>query len=130
MIKMEYGMTSLYERLGGEKAVNVAVDLFYKKIYADKDLLPFFDNIDRDKQAEKQRAFLTMAFGGDAEYNGKDMRTAHAHLVKRGLNEEHFNKVVAYLGETLSELGIDQDKIQEAATVAQSVKNDVLNIEA
>ena len=121
-------MTSLYERLGGENAIKVAVDLFYKKVYGDKDLQPFFENVDRLKQSEKQRAFLTMAFGGSSDYSGKDMRQAHAHLVKRGLNESHFDKVVSYLGETLSELGIDPDKIQEAATVAQSVKDDVLNI--
>lgn len=121
-------MSSLYERLGGEAAVSAAVNIFYDKVYQDQDLAPFFEGVAQDTQAAKQKAFLTMAFGGTTAYEGKDMRMAHAHLVKRGLNEDHFNKVVAYLGETLSELGVDIEMIEEAASIAQSVKSDVLNL--
>lgn len=41
------------------------------------------------KQAAKQKAFLTMAFGGPNNYSGADMRNAHAHLVAKGLNDSH-----------------------------------------
>ncbi len=38
-----------------------------------------------DKQVNKQIAFMTMAFGGPHNYTGRDLRTAHARLVERGL---------------------------------------------
>jgi hemoglobin len=46
-----------------------------------------------DAQRAKQKSFLTMVFGGPHEYTGKDMRTAHAPLVEKGLNDSHFDAV-------------------------------------
>ena len=91
-------MASLYERIGGEAAVNAAVDIFYKKVLGDKRINGFFESLDMAAQANKQKAFLTMVFGGPNKYTGKDMRASHAHL---GLTEEHFNAVVENLAATL-----------------------------
>jgi len=117
-------MSSLYERIGGEAAVNAAVDIFYDKIIADERTRVFFENLDMAAQAQKQKAFLTMVFGGPNEYTGKDMRSAHAHL---GLNDEHFDAVVELLAGTLAELGVGEADIGEVAEIAASVKDDVLN---
>lgn len=117
---------SLYDRLGGEAAVNAAVDIFYRKVLNDHRINRFFDNSDMDKQIAKQRAFLTMAFGGPNNYTGKDMRTAHAKMVDNGLNEDHFNAVMEHLGATLTELKVPADLIAEAAAIAESTRNDVL----
>lgn len=117
---------SLFNRLGGEAAVNAAVDIFYRKVLNDHRINRFFTNSDMDKQIAKQRAFLTMAFGGPNNYSGKDMRTAHAKLVDIGLNEDHFNAVMEQLGATLTELKVPADLIAEAAAIAESTRNDVL----
>ncbi len=117
---------SLYERIGGEAAVDAAVDVFYRKVLADDRINKFFEGVDMDKQAAKQKAFLTFAFGGPANYSGKDMRDGHAHLVAKGLNDSHFDAVMENLGATLKELGVADDLITEAAAIAESVRNDVL----
>lgn len=117
---------SLYDRLGGEAAVNAAVDIFYRKVLNDYRINRFFDNSDMDRQIAKQRAFLTMAFGGPNKYTGKDMRAAHARLVDMGLNEDHFNAVMEHLGATLTELKVPANLIAEAAAIAESTRNDVL----
>ncbi|MCB1616623.1 MAG: group 1 truncated hemoglobin [Pseudomonadales bacterium] len=117
-------MSNLYERIGGEAAVNAAVDVFYKKVLADDRINSFFENLDMAAQAAKQKAFLTMVFGGPNNYSGKDMRAAHAHL---GLKEAHFDAVVELLAATLSELGVCAEDITEIAGIAASVKDDVLN---
>lgn len=117
---------SLYERIGGEAAVNAAVELFYRKVLNDYRINRFFDDADMDKQIAKQKAFFTMAFGGPNNYTGQDMRNAHAHLVKAGLNEDHFNAVMEHLGATLTELNVPSDLIAEAAAIAESTRNDVL----
>lgn len=117
-------MSSLYERLGGEGAVDAAVDIFYRKVLADERISHFFDTVDMDRQRAKQKAFLTYAFGGPNSYSGKDMRAAHA---KMNLTEVHFDAVMENLGATLQELNVPAEMIGEAAAIALSVKNDVLN---
>ncbi|NRB38555.1 MAG: group 1 truncated hemoglobin [Pseudomonadales bacterium] len=117
-------MTTLFERIGGEDAVDAAVDIFYEKVLADDRISSFFENLDMVAQANKQKKFLTMAFGGPNDYTGKDMRAGHAHL---GLNEEHFNAVVENLAATLTQLGVADSDIGEVAKIANSVKDDVLN---
>lgn len=119
---------TLYEQLGGEAAVNAAVDIFYRKVLNDHRINRFFDNTDMDKQAAKQKAFLTMAFGGPNNYSGVDMRRAHAHLVKNlGLDDSHFDAVVENLATTLQELNVPNALIQQVAAIAESTRNDVLD---
>lgn len=117
---------TLFERIGGEAAVNAAVDVFYRKVLADDRIKQFFEGIDMDKQFAKQKAFLTMAFGGPSNYTGEDMRKGHAHLVKQGLNDSHFDAVMENLGAAMEELNVPQELIAEAAGIAESTRNDVL----
>ena len=117
---------SLYEQIGGEAAINAAVDLFYRKVLADNRISKFFDGTDMDRQRAKQKAFLTLALGGPSNYSGKDMRAGHAHLVAKGLNDSHFDAVMENLGATLTELGVPGNLIAQAAAIAESTRNDVL----
>ena len=118
---------SLYEKLGGAAAVEAAVDLFYKKVLADDRINGFFEGIDMDAQIAKQRAFLTMAFGGPHEYTGKDLRIGHAHLVSQGLDDEHFDAVAEDLKITLEEMGVAADLIDEVMALVSTTRDDVLN---
>ncbi|QSA95494.1 group 1 truncated hemoglobin [Methylococcus sp. EFPC2] len=117
---------SLYAKLGGEAAVNAAVDIFYRKVLTDGRISRFFEGVDMDKQAAKQKAFLTMAFGGPHNYTGLDMRRGHAQLVAQGLNDSHFDAVIEDLGATLRELKVPENLIAQVAGIAESTRNDVL----
>jgi len=119
-------MNSLYEKIGGEGAVNAAVDIFYGKVLKDDRIKHFFDGVNMQKQASKQKAFLTMAFGGPHNYTGDDMRKGHARLVQMGLNDSHFDAVMENLGATLTELNVPGELIAQAAAVAESTRKDVL----
>lgn len=119
--------STLFERLGGENAVNTAVDIFYRKVLADDRVNYFFDGVDMDKQIQKQKGFLTMVFGGPNNYTGKDMREGHRHLVAKGLNDSHVDIIIEHLGGTLKELGAKDEDIVEVAAIANSVRDDVLN---
>ena len=57
-------MSTLYEQLGGEAAVNAAVDIFYRKVLTDERIRHFFDTVDMERQHKKQKAFLTIALEG------------------------------------------------------------------
>ena len=117
---------SLYEVLGGEAAVEAAVDIFYRHVLQDDRIAYWFEDIDMERQAAKQKAFLTMAFGGPHHYSGQDMRKAHAHLVTRGLNDTHFDAVAENLVKALEELSVGQDHIQQVLALVETQRNDVL----
>jgi hemoglobin len=68
-----------------------------------------------------------MVTGGPASYSGRDMRAGHAHLVKRGLNDEHFNAVAGHLKDTLEELGVPAPLVAQVLAIAESARTDVLN---
>lgn len=118
---------TLFDQLGGAAAVNAAVDVFYRKVLGDPYVVKFFEGVDMERQASKQKAFLTMAFGGPHNYTGKDMREGHRHLVKMGMNDSHFDHILVHLRATLAELGVGDDLIQQVAAIAESTREDVLD---
>lgn len=120
-------MASLYQKLGGQNAVDAVVETFYRKVLTDERVMEFFDDVDMDLQISKQKAFLTMVLGGPVAYTGKDMRDGHKHLVARGLNDHHVDAVVQLLAASLEEHGVSAADIEQVAMIANSVRNDVLN---
>jgi len=120
----------LFEKLGGAEAVDVAVDKFYERVLADDRVKHFFVNTDMAKQREHQKAFLTYAFGGSGEYNGRYMRAAHKELVaEQGLAGEHFDAIAENLLKTLEDMGVSAELRAEVAAVAAAPQHrkDVLN---
>jgi two-component system chemotaxis sensor kinase CheA len=126
----EAAKVSLLEQLGGEAAIETAVNIFYAKVTADEKLLPFFEGVDIERLRGMQRAFLAMALGGGGEYTGRDLTTAHAGLVAKGLNDTHFDRVMTYLRQTLEELGVGEDLMIDVLTVAERTRRDVLGLNA
>jgi hemoglobin len=117
----------LFERIGGKSAVDAAVDLFYQKVLSDNRISHLFDGVNMEQQRAKQKAFMTYAFGGAQNYSGPSMRKAHSRLVQeKGLNDDHFNAVAENLQETLRELNVPTEMIDEVISVVASTRNDVL----
>jgi hemoglobin len=119
-------MDTLFERITSRATVDDLVESFYRKVLTDSRISHFFDDADMDRQMVKQKAFLTMAFGGPNEYTGKDMRTGHAHLLERGLNDSHVDAVIELLANTLRENEVADSDISQVAAIAESVRKDVL----
>ena len=123
-------MATLFEKLGGAAAVDVAVDRFYERVLQDDRIKHFFADTDMVQQRNHQKAFFTYAFGGTDKYDGRYMRQAHKDLVeKQGLNSDHFDAVAEDLMITLKEMGVSDDLLAEVAAVAAAPqhKKDVLN---
>lgn len=119
---------SLYERLGGQPAVLLAVKIFYDKVLADENTRGFFSDLDMEQQVKKQVAFMTRVFGGPPEYAGRNLRDAHRDLVqRRGLGDSHFDAIAKHLQSTLEELGIAPELVQETMSIVASTRKDVLN---
>jgi hemoglobin len=123
-------MTTLFDQLGGAAAVDLAVDQFYERVLSDERIKHFFANVDMQKQRAHQKAFLTYAFGGSDQYDGRQMREAHKALVEeQGLKGEHFDAVIENLMETLRSMGVADDLLAQVAAIAAapSHKKEVLN---
>lgn len=118
-------MDCLFARIGGDAAVEAAVDIFYRKVLSDPKINHFFDSVDMDSQRAKQKSFLTMVFGGPNNYSGQDMRAAHAKLK---LTEADFTAVATHLQNTLEELKVEPILVNEVMTIAASTHDDVLNL--
>lgn len=118
---------TLYQKLGGMAAIDLAVDMFYQRVVADPCLRPFFVGIDMARMREHQKKFLVLAFGGGPGYEGRGLRDAHAGLVTRlGLGDVHFDAVAGHLAEVLAQLGVDGVVVNEVLAVTESVRNEVL----
>ncbi len=118
----------IYEALGGESTLVVAVPHFYEKVCADPRVAHFFEGLDMNAQSAKQLAFMARAFGGPEEYHGRDLATAHAALVRdKGLCDEYFDAIAELLGETLSELGVDEALAERVLTAVGSLRSEVLS---
>lgn len=124
----EQNSMSLYQKIGGEAAVDAAVERFYHKVLTDPDVSPFFDGMVMGHQKRMLKSFLGFAFGGPKKYSGRGMREAHRRVVAQGLNGEHFDRIMMHLGDTLQELSVPQALIKEAADIAMSVRSDVLGL--
>lgn len=118
---------SLFKRIGGNDAVTAAVDIFYDKVLSDEHINGFFEGVDMPKQMRKMKSFLSYAFGADTPFHGESMRAAHEKLVKRGLNDSHFDAVKNHINNTLKELDVAQPLIDEVLDITESTRNDVLN---
>ena len=117
----------LYDRVGGNKAMEIAVDHFYRKVLADELVGRFFEDVDMAGQRLKQKNFLSMAFGGPYQFSGQDMRKAHSRLVEKlGLTHEHFDRVLYLFSETLRELNVSEKERDGMLAVLESSRDDVL----
>jgi len=117
--------SSLYHQIGGAAAVEAAVNLFYTKVLADERVNFFFDDVNMDRQHQKQKSFIAAALGSPVPYEGKDMRTAHKNIP--GLNDSHFNAIAGHLQATLEELKVRPDLVTQVLAVVETTRNDVLN---
>lgn len=55
-----------------------------------------------------QAEFIVYAFGGPAEYTGRDMVTVHKPVIKRGATVFHFDVVAAHFIGTLADMGVSK----------------------
>ncbi len=76
-----------------------------------------------------QTQFLTFAFGGSTKWTGKGMAAAHKKLVEeKGLNGTHFDVIVELMGQTLTELGVEADLINQVVVICESVRDPILGL--
>ncbi|MBM7655398.1 group I truncated hemoglobin [Neobacillus cucumis] len=115
---------NLYEKLGGQEAINKVVDYFYNElVLKDETVNQFFEHTDMEKQKSHQTKFISFALGGPNQYSGQSMAKAHQGM---NLQPEHFNAIVNHLHKALAHYGVSERDIDDALTRVASLKDDIL----
>jgi hemoglobin len=114
---------TLFEKLGGTKAIEAVVEAFYKRVLADEELKPFFAKTNMNWLKLRQVQFFTQALGGPAIYKGKDMKTSHA---KMAIEQKHFDLVAVHLVNTLKSVGVVQSDIDVVIAGVAPLAKDIV----
>jgi hemoglobin len=112
---------TLYDRLGGEPAVQALLEALYARALSDPLFTPFFANIDMERLKVHQFAFISQALGGPHVYSWPSLAQAHAGL---RIEQRHFDGFVEHLRSSLHEIGVADDlsaQILEMVTPLGSV---------
>src|SRR5258708_39030144 len=120
-------MDDLHDLIGGRQTVCAATESFYRRVFADDTLRPFFKSTDMAQLRARQSMFISMLLGGQVVYTGKDIHAAHAQAREQGLNDGHFDKFLNHFREALNEVGAHADKVEKATKLLESKRNPVLN---
>jgi len=116
-----------YELVGGGPAIRAVVDRFYELVLADPRLAGFFTDSDLTALKRHQVLLISQVMGGPAQYDGRDLRQAHAGLEISG---DEFNVVVSYLAQALSEAGVPDEIIARVGDRLAATKTDVVAVGA
>jgi hemoglobin len=117
---------SIYTAIGGKSTILAAVNSFYRRVLADKNLAPFFEHVDTESLEARQSMFLTMLLGGRVLDSGDQIRAAHEGTRLAGLNHFHFDAFLAHFRAALEETGVPPDSIARIMELLESKRDAVL----
>ena len=119
---------SLYDRLGGKKAISAVVDEFVGRVAADKRINAFFAATAADHHRlatfkSKLVDQICEASGGPCNYTGKDMKAAHMGM---GISGSDFNALVEDLVGALDQFKVPQQEKDQLLGAIAPLKTDIV----
>jgi hemoglobin len=119
---------SLYERLGGQPAIQAVASGLIDRILADNRINKWFAHAGSTPETKaaylsKLTAFLCKATGGPCNYTGRDMVTAHKG---RDITNEAFNAVAEDLSLQLDQLKVPAPEKTEVMQLAGSLRLSII----
>jgi len=119
---------TLYQRLGGKKAITAVVDEFVGRVAGDARINGFF----KDTAADPTRLVsfkmklvdqICQASGGPCKYTGKDMKSAHAGM---GVSSGDFTALVEDLVGALDKFKVGEKEKGELLGALGPMKSDIV----
>jgi len=119
---------SLYDNLGGKKAITAVVDEFVARVAADNRINAFFKQTASDpKRLASFKAKLVdqicEASGGPCKYKGKSMKAAHAGM---GIGSADFGALVEDLVGALDKFKVKEADKNTLLGVLGPMKSDIV----
>jgi len=114
--------TSIYDRIGGQEALEVVVEDFYTRVLADEQLAGFFTGTNMARLKGKQVEFFSAALGGPQPYTGVPMKQVHQG---RGITMRHFTLVAEHLQDALTAAGVPADVVEQILSAIAPLASDI-----
>lgn len=119
---------SLYDRLGGEAAIDAAVDLFAEKAAGDTRLATLVEGTDMPTRSATMKAVLAQVFGGPQAYDDRDIRDTRERLVQElELDDNHFIALAGHLADSLKQMEVPDDLVHEALGTVEQLRPEASN---
>ena len=119
---------TLYQRLGGKKAITAVVDEFVSRVAADSRINSFFAKAAADPArlaSFKMKLVdqICQASGGPCKYTGKDMKSAHAGM---GISGADFGALVEDLVGALDKFKVGEKEKNDLLGALGPMKSDIV----
>ena len=115
----------LLDRIGGEAALDAAVDGLYDRLIVDPKLAEYFVGVPMETLKAHQFNFMRLAFTEipeDCDVAGILIQ-GHKRLWDMGLDESDFDCVAGHLVDTMQSLGVGQEEIDEAVGIVGPLRD-------
>ena len=112
--------TSLFTRLGGEKNIFIAIDLFTEKVLADQALRRYFVKRSDKFILDHQQRVILVSFGGSSGFSDAEIKRIHSSL---HLHEKELTLYEDHLRTTFQQMGLDENIIKEALAMVEKNKH-------
>ena len=114
---------SLYERLGGQGAIQAVVTKFIGNVGADKRINGYFATADLKKLNKLLVEQVCMATGGPCSYSGRDMKTTHKGMK---VTDAAFGALVEDLVAALDTFNVPAKEKGELLGILGPMKSDIV----
>jgi len=118
-------MTSLFERLGGERGIRAIANDLVDLHLANPRIAPRFGGSDVVGVKEAAATFFITGSGGPDVYRGKDMRSAHRRM---NIDTAEFMAVLDDAMAALAKNGIGRREQEEVLFILYGLKADVVRV--
>jgi hemoglobin len=116
---------SLYERLGGQGAIQAVVTKFIGNVGADKRINKYFATTDLKNLNKLLVEQVCAASGGPCTYSGRDMKTTHKGMK---VTTAAFNALVEDLVSALDTFNVPKKEKDELIGVLAPMKSDIVEV--
>jgi hemoglobin len=116
---------SLYDRLGGQGAIQAVVTKFIGNVGADKRINSYFATTDLKKLNKLLVEQVCAASGGPCTYSGRDMKTTHKGMK---VTTAAFNALVEDLVSALDTFNVPKKEKDELIGVLAPMKSDIVEV--
>lgn len=114
---------SLYERLGGQGAIQAVVTKFIGNVGGDKRINGYFATADLKKLNKLLVEQVCMATGGPCSYSGRDMKTTHKGMK---ITDAAFGALVEDLVSALDTFNVPAKEKGELLGILGPMKGDIV----
>lgn len=117
------GSASLYDRLGGKKAIKAVVAKFVSNVGGDQRINHYFAKTNLTHLKAMLVDQICEGSGGPCKYKGRDMKTAHKGM---GITDADFNALVEDLVKALDKFKVAKQEQDDLLGILGPMKGDIV----